>query len=74
MSGPPCTPCLHAIRTADEGLKLYGEDADYGAIAREIEGVEGVVAHGLMSNVAAAAVVAAPDGPRLAWRGEDPRG
>ncbi|PSC69203.1 putative ribose-5-phosphate isomerase chloroplastic isoform B [Micractinium conductrix] len=53
-----------------EGLKLLGEDADYGSIAREIESVEGVVAHGLMANVAAAAVVATAAGPRLVWRGE----
>ena len=57
-------------RLADEGLKLLGEDADYGSIAREIESVEGVVAHGLMANVAAAAVVATAAGPRLVWRGE----
>ncbi|KAL4853873.1 putative ribose-5-phosphate isomerase 4 [Chlorella vulgaris] len=48
-----------------EGLKMTGEDADYSVIASEIEGVPGVVAHGLMSNVAAAAVVAGRDGPRL---------
>lgn len=55
-----------------EGLKLFGEDADYGAIAREIEGVPGVVAHGLMANVAAAAIVAGREGeaPRLMWRGD----
>ncbi|KAI3431827.1 hypothetical protein D9Q98_010580 [Chlorella vulgaris] len=51
-----------------EGLKMTGEDADYSVIASEIEGVPGVVAHGLMSNVAAAAVVAGRDGPRLLLR------
>ena len=49
----PCFVFAHTaahLRTcADEGLKLFGEDADYGAIAREIEGVPGVVAHGLVS-------------------------
>lgn len=40
---------------ADEGLKLFGEDADYGSIAREIEGVAGVVAHGLVSRSGAGA-------------------
>ncbi|EFN51133.1 hypothetical protein CHLNCDRAFT_141332 [Chlorella variabilis] len=54
-----------------EGLKLFGEDADYGSIAAEIDGVEGVVAHGLMANVAAAAVIAGPAGPHLAWRKDD---
>ncbi|KAL4423624.1 hypothetical protein ABPG77_009211 [Micractinium sp. CCAP 211/92] len=54
-----------------EGMKLFGEDADYGSIAREIESV-GVVAHGLMANVAAVAVIAGAEGEpaRLAWRGE----
>lgn len=52
---------------------MTGEDADYSVIASEIEGVPGVVAHGLMSNVAAAAVVAGRDGPRLVWRGDDAR-
>lgn len=46
---PPTTPRLPRSPHADEGLKLFGEDADYGAIAREIEGVPGVVAHGLVS-------------------------
>lgn len=52
-------------------MKLFGEDADYGSIAREIESV-GVVAHGLMANVAAVAVIAGGEGDpaRLAWRGE----
>ena len=34
----------------------------YAAIAREIEGVEGVVAHGLYADVAAAAVVVGEEG------------
>lgn len=41
--------CYFCSCFPDEGLKLFGEDADYGAIAREIEGVPGVVAHGLVS-------------------------
>ncbi len=46
LHNSPCKPpCLAVV---DEGLKLFGEDADYGAIAREIEGVPGVVAHGLV--------------------------
>ena len=59
---PACPP-------AAADLRLFGEPADYSAIVAEIEGVPGVVAHGLMANVAAAAVVAHPDGPRLVWRG-----
>jgi ribose 5-phosphate isomerase A len=43
-----------------EGLKLYGEDAEYGTIAKEIEGVEGLVAHGLLLGLASAVVVAKP--------------
>lgn len=66
----PALPASALPCTADEGLKLFGEDSDYGSIAREIESVEGVVAHGLMANVAAAAVVAGSDGPRLVWRGD----
>jgi len=31
-----------------EGIKLFGEDADYERIAEEIEAVDGVVAHGLV--------------------------
>ena len=60
----------HPPNCADEGLKLLGEDADYGSIAREIDGIPGVVAHGLCANVAAAAVVAGPAGAWLTWRGE----
>jgi ribose 5-phosphate isomerase A len=41
-----------------EGLKLYGEDAGYGAIAAEMGAVEGVVTHGLFLGLASAAVVA----------------
>ena len=60
----------HPPNCADEGLKLLGEDADYGSIAREIDGIPGVVAHGLCANVAAAAVVAGPAGAWLTWRGD----
>ncbi len=42
----------------------------YAAIAREIEGVPGVVAHGLYADVAAAAVVATEEGPLEVLRGE----
>lgn len=48
---------------ADEGLKLFGEEASYAEIAKEIESVEGVAAHGLYVGVASAAVVAAEEGP-----------
>jgi ribose 5-phosphate isomerase A len=41
-----------------EGLKLFGEDAEYSAIAAEINTVEGVVTHGLFLGLASAAVVA----------------
>lgn len=43
-----------------EGMKLFGEDAQYDQIAQEIEQIEGVVAHGLLLNVADAVVVADP--------------
>ncbi|GAB4823667.1 hypothetical protein N2152v2_010713 [Parachlorella kessleri] len=52
-----------------EGLKLLGEDVGYGQIVREIEGVRGVVTHGLYTGVAAAAVVASEDGPVELLRG-----
>lgn len=55
---------------ADEGMKLFGEDAEYSSLSREIDSVEGVVAHGLMANVAAAAVIAGEGGPVLVWRGD----
>lgn len=51
-------------------MRLFGEPADYSAIVAEIEGVPGLVAHGLMANVAAAAIIAHPEGPRLVWRGK----
>ncbi|KAI8473591.1 MAG: ribose-5 phosphate isomerase-related protein [Monoraphidium minutum] len=41
-----------------EGLKLFGEDAPYAAIAEEIDGIPGVLAHGLIVGRAAAAIVA----------------
>lgn len=59
----PCAP------HSDDGLKLFGEEAGYAAIAREIESVPGVVAHGLYADVAAAAVVATAEGPRELARG-----
>jgi ribose 5-phosphate isomerase A len=46
-----------------EGLKLYGEDAEYQAIASEIEAVEGLVAHGLFVGLAGAAIVAREGAP-----------
>lgn len=49
-----------------ETLRLFGEEADYAAIAAEIESVPGVVTHGLVAGVASRAVVA--------WgEGEEPR-
>ncbi|KIZ04218.1 ribose 5-phosphate isomerase A [Monoraphidium neglectum] len=41
-----------------EGFKLYGEDEQYSRIAEEIEGIPGVLAHGLVVGRACAAVVA----------------
>lgn len=52
------------LRTED-GLRLFGEETSYQEIARHIEEVPGVVAHGLMVDVATAVVVADPDGPQL---------
>ncbi|WIA32116.1 hypothetical protein OEZ86_002967 [Tetradesmus obliquus] len=43
-----------------EGMKLFGEDAQYKQIAQEIQQIEGVVAHGLLLGVADAVVVADP--------------
>ncbi|KAF8071139.1 RPI4 [Scenedesmus sp. PABB004] len=41
-----------------EGMRLLGEEASYGAIAAEVERIDGVVATGLLLGIAAAAVVA----------------
>ncbi len=48
-------------------MKLYGDaNASYEAIANEIDGVEGVVAHGLFADTKpVAAVVAMPQGEPL---------
>ena len=54
-----------------DGLKLFGEDAEYGKIAEEIGAVAGVVAHGLVVGKAAAAVVATDEGPIVVKRQEE---
>lgn len=48
-------------------MKLYGDgNASYAAIAKEIDAIEGVVAHGLFADVQpVAAVVAMPQGEPL---------
>ncbi|PNW80367.1 hypothetical protein CHLRE_07g314600v5 [Chlamydomonas reinhardtii] len=43
-----------------EGLKLFGEDDEYGKIADEISAISGVVGHGLVVGRAAAVVMARP--------------
>lgn len=42
------------------GLKLFGEDDEYGKIADEISAISGVVGHGLVVGRAAAVVMARP--------------
>ena len=44
-------------------MKLEGREAPYEAIAAAIEGVEGVLAHGLLLNTVSEVVLAGPDGP-----------
>ena len=47
-----------------EGIKLFGEDVPNERVAEEIESVEGVVAHGLVTAAAVAVVVVAgKEGP-----------
>lgn len=47
--------------TRADGFKLFGEDAPYEDILKEIKTVEGVVAHGLLLKKASAAVLAKPE-------------
>lgn len=51
----------------DGDFKLYGESVPYEDIAMELEGVEGVITHGLVVGRAEVAVIASPDGPELLW-------
>lgn len=67
---PVVTPEGHYVLDIQfyEGLKLYGEDAEYREIAAEIEKVPGVVTHGLIVGAENAVgspvvVVVAPEGP-----------
>lgn len=45
-----------------ESYSLAGEPASYAAIAKELEGIPGVVTHGLMLGCAGTAIIAVPDG------------
>ncbi len=49
-------------------LKLFGESVPYERIAQEISAVKGVVTHGLMLDVANAAVVANGVEPKIIER------
>ena len=53
---------MTALVAADGPFKLYGEDAEYEAIAAEIEQQEGIVTHGLFVGVATAAALVTADG------------
>lgn len=55
--------CVNAFVDADDGLKLFGENVRYEEISMEIEGVEGVIAHGLYAGVASAAIIVGDEGP-----------
>ncbi|KAG2490235.1 hypothetical protein HYH03_011359 [Edaphochlamys debaryana] len=65
---PYVSPQGHAIVDVRfyEGLKLFGEDEQYGKIADEIDNVVGVAAHGLVLGRAAAAVVVDGADPKAA--------
>lgn len=55
-----------------EGLKLFGEDVPYEAVAEEIEAVDGVVAHGLVvhpEGTPVTLVVAGKDGAVVVEKG-----
>lgn len=57
------SPCsLIGEVDADGPFKLYGEDAEYEAIAAEVEKQEGVITHGLFVGVATAAALITADG------------
>lgn len=60
------TTSHHHHRT-DGDMKLYGDNtASYESIAQAVDGVEGVMAHGLFSDVKPVAVVIAmPQGPPM---------
>lgn len=59
--------CTFFLANTDGDMKLYGDStASYEAVAQAIDGVEGVVAHGLFADVKpVAAVVAMPQGPPM---------
>jgi hypothetical protein len=63
QGGAALTDLRSYTETVREGpLKLYGKEAPYSEIAREIEGVVGVVAHGLVVAEADAIVVVSDSG------------
>ena len=43
-------------------MKLYGENAKYAAIAKEVESIDGVVTHGLFVDVAQSAAMFTSEG------------
>ena len=51
-----------ALYNADGPLKLYGENAKYAAIAKEVESIDGVVTHGLFVDVAQSAAMFTSEG------------
>lgn len=57
----------------ESAMRLDGEEAPYEEIAAAIEGVEGVLAQGLLLHTVTEALVVGPDGPqtlrkvRLKW-------
>ena len=55
-----------------DGLKLFSEDATYNEIQDEIEGIDGVVAHGLVVDKAVFGIVAGENGeePMVLTRGK----
>ena len=53
-----------AVR-ADGAFKLYGKQVPYHDLAREVEGVKGVIAHGLVSKHADLALLAETEETRV---------
>ena len=66
---PPLPAGVPLVEPMQESaLRLDGEEVPYDEIAQAIEGVQGVLAHGLLLNVVMEALVVGPDGPQTLSR------
>ena len=56
----------------ESAMRLDSEEAPYEEIAAAIQGVEGVLAHGLLLDTVTEALVVGPDGPQTLNRVRHP--